>query len=85
MFVFIMKDIESIFCPDREELSLNEEEVFETKIVDAELDTISIKFLGDECAHINADGYTYLCLSKDNLKRIVELMEAAEEMYEDFN
>tara|TARA_R110002110_G_scaffold144285_3_gene333329 strand:+ start:416 stop:664 length:249 start_codon:yes stop_codon:yes gene_type:complete len=77
------KNIEDVFCPDRNKLKKNEGGYFSMEIVDVELDTIECVFFCDDCVEINTKDYTYLKLSRSNLYKIIEALETAEEIYKD--
>ena len=80
------KNIEDFFCPERNKLKKDEGGYFSMEIVDAELDTIECVFFCDDCVEINTKDYTYLKLSKNNLYKIIEALEEAEDIFlDEFN
>lgn len=53
-----------------------------TKIIDAESDVIKCKFNCDGCVELNTKDYTYITLSKANLKDLLNSIDKAEAEYE---
>jgi len=80
------KNIEDVFCPDRNKLKRNKDGSMSIKIVDAELDVIKCKFNFDDCVKIDTKDYTYLTLSRNNLYKIIDALEEAENIFwDEFN
>jgi len=65
-----------------EELTRNESETLKTNILDEEGDALNCEFHYDDCIHIKTKGYSYITLSKNNLYKMIELIEEAEEVYD---
>jgi len=66
--------------PNSEKLIVNKEGV-KTTIIDAELDPVSLYFSHKNFVEINTEEYSHICLGKDDLYKIIELMDEAEESY----
>ena len=54
---------------------------YHTTILDAELDPVQCSFLGDDCVEIDTKDVTYLTLSIENLKELIQLIKKAEKEY----
>ena len=77
------KNIEDVFCPDRNKLKRNKDGSMSIKIVDAELDVIKCEFSFEDCVKIDTKGYTYIRLSRSNLYEIIEAIEETEDIFWD--
>ena len=49
------------------------------RIMDEEGDEIKLDFNGDGCVTVNAEGYTYLTLSRENLEQMLDLLDESED------
>lgn len=56
-----------------------------SRIVDAELDPVYLEFYGDDCVKINSDKYKYITLTRDNLEKMIDLLDDAEDVIDDLN
>ena len=73
-------DIEDKLFPENGKLIKNGEEA-KALIVDIELDPIECSFNNDGCVELNTDKYSYITLSKQNLKQLQRLINEAEKYY----
>jgi hypothetical protein len=76
-------DLEELFLPKQGELTEDELGTLKTEILDEELDVLDCTFNNDGCVEINTDGYTYITLSRNNLEKLLNLIDKAEEEYEE--
>lgn len=74
-------NIEEELCPDNGKLIIKDGYA-STTILDEELDPIHCGFNGDDCVNINTDELSYLVLSKSNLSTLLDLIDQADEYYE---
>ena len=75
-------NIEDYLLPNRNTLLQDEGDYFyHTTILDAELDPVQCSFLGDDCVEIDTKDVTYLTLSIENLKELIQLIKKAEKKY----
>lgn len=74
-------DIERLLCPQKNKLKMSKG-IITTKIVDAEIDPLDCEFTGCGSVIINTENLTYIDLSYQNLYDLIDLIESAEEMYE---
>ena len=65
-----------------EELTRNENETLKTTILDEEGDALNCEFHYDYCIHVKTKEYSFITLSKNNLYKMIELIEEAEEVYD---
>lgn len=65
--------------PGNGKLTKDKNGVYSSSIVDIELDLINCKFKGEDCVELDTDTYTYVCLTRDNLYKLIDLMDEAEE------
>ncbi len=56
-----------------------------TEIYDEEGDPIKCSFNYDGCVEIKTKEYSYLCLSKENLIDLIQLIDKAEKKYDKMN
>ena len=76
-----VEDLEELLVPGNGRLRRNEEGGLEATIVDMELDPIECAFNKDDCVLIDTKDLAYVALHKDNLKRLIELIEEAQDEY----
>lgn len=75
-------NIEDYLLPNRNTLLQDEgDDFYHTTILDAELDPVQCSFLGDDCVEIDTKDVTYLTLSIENLKELIQLIKKAEKEY----
>tara|TARA_R100000664_G_C2700242_1_gene100852 strand:- start:135 stop:374 length:240 start_codon:yes stop_codon:yes gene_type:complete len=74
-------DIEEIFCPNCNKLK-KEKDGYSSAIMDAELDVIQCKFYNDDCVVLNTEELTYITLTSQNLRNLLDLIEEVEEWEE---
>ncbi len=75
-------NIEDYLLPNRNTLLQDEgDDFYHTTILDAELDPAQCSFLGDDCVEIDTKDVTYLTLSIENLKELIQLIKKAEKEY----
>jgi len=75
-------DIEKVLFPESGEL-IKESTYYIATVLDDELDPFKCSFLNDGCVQINTEELTYLTLSRDNLFKLLELLEESESKYDD--
>ena len=83
-----MKDvnIEDVFFPENNKLTRHKNGTISIKIIDAELDPVLCEFNFDDCVKIDTKDYSYLTLSRNNLYKIIDALEEAEEIFwDEFN
>jgi len=73
-------DIEKVLFPESGEL-IKEGSYYTATVLDDELDPFKCSFLNDGCVLINTEELTYLTLSRDNLIKLLELLEECESKY----
>lgn len=73
-----MNIVEQLF-PNAWKLKV-EDEVTTAIIIDMELDPFECSFYNDDCVEINTEEFTHITLSKDDLYRLIDLIEEAEEL-----
>lgn len=78
-----MKNIEDVICPNNGQLKMKGEKIT-AQIVDAELDVYKCNFNNDDCVEINTKKYNSIVLSIENLYELIDLIEQAQEKYQDF-
>ena len=76
------EDIEDVLFPDNGILEKDSSGTYTAVVVDDELDPIKCTFNNDGCVEIDTEGYTYMSLSIENLYLMIELIKAAEDLYE---
>ena len=69
-------------CPERDKLILDSEGTFHATIFDQELDPIKCSFLYDGGVEIDTENLKWINLSLENLYQLIEMIEEAEECYE---
>jgi hypothetical protein len=74
-------DIKKMLCPKADILQINGDQA-SAVILDAELDEIECTFNYDMCVHINTSELSYITLTVENLYKLIDLIEEAEEFYE---
>lgn len=77
-------NLDDLFYPDHDKLIIKDEQATAV-ILDAELDAVECEFNYDGCVHINTEGLTYICLTRENLSSLLNLIEESEEYYESLN
>jgi len=73
-------DIEKTLHPKTGELQIKEG-ICEAKIFDVELDLLSCEFSNDETVKIDTKEFSYIQLTTDNLYKLIELIDKANEYY----
>jgi len=76
-------DIAKALHPESDELKQDEDGNITATIVDEELDAYKCRFNYDGCVQIDTEGYGWITLSKENLYRLMLMIEEAEERYEE--
>ena len=76
-------NIENVLFPENGQLKFDEDGNAEAQIVDIELDPIDCSFGNDGCVEIKTEDYSYITLSRENLYKLIELIDQAEDHYED--
>jgi len=70
-------DIEKVMFPESGKLIIEETEI-SAVILDGELDPVKCEFFNDGCVTLDAKGYEYLTLSRENLEQLIELLDESE-------
>lgn len=73
-------NIEKELCPDANILITNEGEATAI-ILDEEMDELSCTFNNDGCVTIDVSGWSYVVLSRTNLRVLERLIDEAEDYY----
>jgi len=76
-------DIERLLCPQKNKLKMRKG-IVTTKIVDAELDIVNCEFGGDGTVTLDTKNLTYIILDHQNLIDLLDLLDQADEMCEDY-
>ena len=74
-------DIAEVLVPNNGELQGNAEDGFHAVIADEELDEIECAFNYDNCVEINTESYSYITLSVNDLRTLLNLTMEAERRY----
>ena len=69
--------------PESDELKTDKDGNITAVIVDEELDAFECQFHNDGCVQIDTEGYGWLTLSKENLYKLMLMIEEAEEQYDE--
>jgi len=77
-----MRDVERYLNPDINKLKENDEGTLIAQIFDVELDPLDCKFHYDSCVYIDTKDLTYIWLSRNNLYKLIELIEEAQSKYD---
>lgn len=75
-------NIEKELFPNNSILKENEDGKIITRIVDVVFNEIKCSFNYDGCVQINTAGLKHIVLSKENLDKLINLIDEAEMMYE---
>lgn len=78
-------DIEKVLHPESDVLKQDKDGNITAQIVDAELDAIECVFNYDGCVELDTKGYNTIALSKENLYRLMLMIEEAEEKYDEMD
>ncbi len=77
-----LDQVKDYICPERDKLILDSEGTFHATIFDQEIDPIECSFLFDGGVEIDTENLTYISLSVDNLYQLIDMINEAEEHYE---
>lgn len=75
-------DIEKALLPKNGMLVIKDK-LASAQILDAELDIIDCTFNNDYCVQINTSNLSYITLSIDNLYKLADLIDQAQEHYDE--
>ena len=78
-------DIAKALHPESNELKTDKHGNITAVIVDEELDAYECQFNYDGCVQVNTKGYDWITLSKENLIRLIEMIDDAEEQYDEMD
>jgi GTP-binding protein EngB required for normal cell division len=73
-------DVEKIFCPNKNILKKGID-CMTAEIIDAELDILGCEFIGDSCVTINTDELSYITLTLENLRDLIELINKSDKIH----
>ena len=76
-------DIAKALHPNSDKLKQDKHGNITATIVDEELDAYECQFNYDGCVQVNTKGYDWITLSKENLIRLIEMIDDAEEQYDE--
>jgi hypothetical protein len=74
-------DIEKAIFPKSWKLKKDKEGNLSAQIIDDELDSLNVDFIGSEIIEIKTKDLEYISLSIETMYRIIDLIEQAEKKY----
>ena len=74
-------DIEKALFPKSWKLKKDKEGNLSAQIIDDELDSLNVDFIGSEIIEIKTKDLEYISLSIETMYRIIDLIEQAEKKY----
>lgn len=77
-------DIDIELFPESGKLIIKDDEI-SAVITDEELDPIKCDFHNDDCVQLDTDKYAYIILSRENLYKLIKLIDKAEKKYDKIN